>query len=53
MIRKCLEISKHYAENVNILYYSIEMDEVRGKTLEFIYTNHRDSFYIKTFVYSY
>ena len=46
-----LEISKHYAETANIMDYSINMNEVRWKTLEFTNTDHRDSFSVKKVVH--
>ena len=51
MKRKRHEISKRFAENANIVYYSVEMNEVRCKTLELNYTDNRDSFFVITFVY--
>ena len=49
MKRNRLKISKRYAENANIVYYSIEMNEGRLKTLQFTYTDHRDSYFVQIF----
>ena len=51
MKRNRLEISKHYAKNANIVYYSIEMNEGHLKMLEFTYTDHGDSFFVKNIIY--
>ena len=49
MKRNRLKIYKCYAENANNVYYSIEINELRWKTLEFPYSAHRDSFFFITF----
>ena len=51
MKRNRPEISKCYAKKANNVYYSIEINEVRWKTLEFTYNDNRDSFLSKRFAY--